>query len=190
MEYVFSGTTGQRIWLQDDISATIAVAILSDVLIHCKLDFDVLIIARPQLWLYGDTGQHRFSAPKCHYEYNMVHGQLIRGAPYRMDTEYQAHQGLCNLSRLDQYMTDISKKLHSNWKVPIEEADIICSVSISQDINGEITSHEIGQCDYDSEVKTSVQNAITDTAFLPLDSAGMCFFETVRLEFLHYSLAL
>lgn len=91
------------------------------------------------------------------------------------------------MSRLDDYMSVISGKLHSNWNVPANDADIIYSVSVSQDLNGEIISHELNQCDYDSSVRKSVKKAITDTAFLPLYSARMCFFETVRLEFLHYS---
>lgn len=86
-KYVFSGSASQRIWLQDGISASIATAILSDVLKYCNVDFDVLIIERPQLWFDRKTGSHKFSAPKCNYEYSFVYGQPILGAPFRMDTE-------------------------------------------------------------------------------------------------------
>jgi hypothetical protein len=87
LTHVYIGSVEKTLWLKDGIKQEDALKILRDALNVCELEFDVPYRERPQLAYKADPGYFIFRAPKCHYQYHILDGQLLRGKAFHPDTK-------------------------------------------------------------------------------------------------------
>lgn len=87
LTHVYIGSVEKTLWLKDGIKPKDALKILEDALNVCELKFDVPYRKRPRLAYKAHAGYFKFWAPKCHYQYHILDGQLLRGKAFHQDTK-------------------------------------------------------------------------------------------------------
>lgn len=87
LTHVYIGSVEKTLWLKNGLKQEDALKILRDALNVCELEFGVPYREGPQLAYKADPGYFKFSAPKCHYQYHILDGQLLRGKAFHRDTK-------------------------------------------------------------------------------------------------------
>jgi colicin import membrane protein len=82
------------------------------------------------------------------------------------------------------YIFAIQQKIVRNWvRPPTAIAGLECIVNVRQLPGGEVVSVNIGECNGDSTVRRSIENAVHKASPLPAPKDPSVFDRNLRLEF-------
>lgn len=73
-----------------------------------------------------------------------------------------------NAGLLNQYVALIQQKVMRNWiKPPTAKSGLECEVKVAQSVGGTVLSVEVGRCNGDAAVRTSIESAVQRASPLP-----------------------